>query len=159
MLLDVAPLTYTAPPFPDDAVHDVNVVLDTSVPVMDRVFPSPTDPQITAPFECVDDASEREMFSNTHDVMDTSLDASNIITDLDTFTPLNDVTLTNSSVNVPLDTEKREYPIEESEGVNVMEETVREDPPQMKRESVNEDDELNGLVTTLAPSGLMLTIP
>ena len=153
MLLFEYPLTCTPPPFPDDAVHDVNLVLDSSLPVIQSFFPSPTDPQITAPFKCVDETSEREMFSNTHDVMDTSLDASNIITDLDTFTPLNDVTLTNSSVNVPLDTEKREYPIEESEGVNVMEETVREDPPQMKRESVNEDDELNGLVTTLSPSG------
>ena len=77
MSLDAAPLTYTAPPFPDDAVHDVNVVLDSSVPVMHSVFPPPTDPQITAPFECVDDASERVMFSNEHDVMVTSLDASN----------------------------------------------------------------------------------
>ena len=84
MLLFEYPLTYTPPPFPDDALHDVNVVLDSSVPVMHSVFPPPTDPQITAPFECVDDASERVMFSNEHDVIVTSLDASKLITDLDT---------------------------------------------------------------------------
>ena len=79
MLLFEYPLTYTPPPFPDDAVHDVNVVLDSSVPVMQSVFPSPTDPQITAPFENSLEWSdpEREMLSNEHDVMVTSLDASN----------------------------------------------------------------------------------
>ena len=35
-VLAETPLTYTAPPFPEDAVHDVNVVLDSSVPVMER---------------------------------------------------------------------------------------------------------------------------
>ena len=74
MLLFEYPLTYTPPPFPDDAVHDVNVVLDSSVPVMHSVFPPPTDPQITAPFS---EVSEREIFAKEHDVMVASLDASN----------------------------------------------------------------------------------
>ena len=34
-----------------------------------------------------------------------------------------------------------------------MEDTVRLDPTQMKRESLREDDELNGLVTIACPSG------
>ena len=108
MLLFEYPLTYTPPPFPDDAVHDVNVVLDSSVPVMHSVFPPPTDPQITAPFECVDDASERVMFSNEHDVMVTSLDPSNTITGLDRLTTVDGTKLTDASASVPDETEKRE---------------------------------------------------
>ena len=109
MLLLSPPLTYTHPPFPDDALHDLNIVLeDSSLPPIQSVFPSPTDPQITPPFECVDQASEREIFSNTHDAMDTSLNESNSITGLDTLTTLNGVTLTNSSLSIPDETEKRE---------------------------------------------------
>ena len=129
-------------------MHDVKFVLeDSSVPVIDSVFPSPTDPQITTPFTELPDR-----FANEHDVMVTSLDASNRITGLDTLITLNDVTLTNSSVSVPEETEKREYPIEDSDGLNVMEDTVRLDPAQMKRESVKEDDELNDFVTAASPS-------
>ena len=51
MLLVSVPLTYTAPPFPDEAVQDVKVVLDSSLPVIESVFPLPTNPHITAPFE------------------------------------------------------------------------------------------------------------
>ena len=122
MLLDAHPLTYTPPPFPDEAVHDVNVVLDSSVPVMESVFPSPTDPQITAPFT---ELPDRERFANEHDVMDRSLDASNRITGLEMLTTSDGVTLTNSSVSVPEETEKREYPIEDSDGLNAMEDTLR----------------------------------
>ena len=55
--------------------------------------------------------------------------------------------------------EKREYLIEDSDGVNVMEDTVRSDPVELKRKEVNEADEENGLVTAASPAGLMLTIP
>ena len=120
--------------------------------MIENVFPSPTDPQITAPLEYVDEVSEREMFSNTQDVMETSLDAYISITGLETVITLNAVTLTNSSVSVPEETEKREYPIEDSDGLNAMEDTVRLDPAQMKRESLSEDDELNRLVTAASPS-------
>ena len=152
-VLDAAPLTYTAPPFPKDAVHDVNVVLDSSVPVMDSVFPSPTDPEITAPFEYVFEESEREMFSNTHDVMVTSAELSSLMTGLDTLSTVEGVRVTAVRLSFPEVTEKREYPIEESDGVNAMEDTLRSDPVQMKRESVSGDDEMNGLVTILSPSG------
>ena len=134
-------------------MHDVNVVFDSSVPVMESVFPSPTDPQITAPFECADEESEREMFSNTHDVRVTSLDASISITGLDTVITLNAVTLTNSSVSVPEETEKREYPIEDSDGLNAMEDTLRSDPELMKRESIKDAEDVNGLVTTVESYG------
>ena len=69
------------------------------------------------------------------------------------------VSVMEMSDNLPDVAEKREYPIGDSDGLNAMEEIVRVDPEQMKRESVNEDDELNGLVTSLSPSGWMLTIP
>ena len=69
------------------------------------------------------------------------------------------VTLSDVRVSIPDDAEKREYPINESDGVNVMEDTLRSHPIHMNRESVNEDDELNGLVTTLSPSGLIFTVP
>ena len=55
--------TYIAPPFPEEALQEVKVVLHSSVPVMHSVFPSPSLPQITLPFVYVDDASERVMFS------------------------------------------------------------------------------------------------
>ena len=89
-------------------MHDVNVVLDSSVPVMVSAFPSPSDPLITAPFKCVDESSKREMFSNAHDVMETSVDPSNIITALDTLTTLDGVKLTDVIVSVPDKTKKRE---------------------------------------------------
>ena len=137
-------------------MHDVNIVLDRSVPVIENVFPSPTDPQITLPFT---ELPDRERFANEHDVMVTSLDPSNRITGLDTLTKLGGVKLNNTSVSVPDEAEKREYPIEDSDGLNAMEDTVRLDPAQMKRESVKEDEEVKGLVTTVSPSGLILTIP
>ena len=97
---------------------------------------------------------EREMFSNTHDVMDTSLPLSTLMRGEDERVSVVDgVTVTDVRVSIPDEAEKREYPIDESDGVNVMEEIVRVAPEQMKRESVKEDDELNGLVTTLSPSG------
>ena len=101
----------------------------------------------------MDEESDKEMFSNEQDVMETSLDASNTITGLTIVNTEECVKLTDVSASVALETEKREYPIEESEGVNVMEDTLRSDPAQVKRESVKEDGELNGLVTTLSPSG------
>ena len=103
-----APLTYTAPPFPDDAVHDVNVVFDSSVPVMDSVFPSPTVPQITAPFECVDEVSEREMFSNTHDVMAISAELSNMMIGLETVSTFEGARVTFVRLSFPEEIEKRE---------------------------------------------------
>ena len=51
-----------------------------------------------------------------------------------------------------METEKREYPIEDSDGVNAMEDTLRSHPSEVKREGVNEADELNGLVTTTVSS-------
>ena len=107
----------------------------------------------------MDEPSEREMLSKTHDVMETSLNASNAMTGLDALNTSEAVTVTDISASVPDRAEKREKPIEDSDGLNAMEETVRVAPLQMKRESVNEDDELNGLVTTASPSGLMLTTP
>ena len=159
MLLTEYPLTDTPPPFPDDAVHDVKDVLDSSLPVIQSVFPSPTDPQITAPFKCVDETSEREVFSNTHDVMDTSLDASNAITGLEILTTLDGVKLTDTNVSIPEVAEKTEYPIEEFDGLNLIEDTVRSDPVELKRNTLNESDEENGFVTTASPSGLMFTVP
>ena len=67
-------------------------------------------------------------------------------------TAVDGVTLTDARVSVPEEAEKREYPIEDSDGLNVMEDTVRLDPAQMKRESLSEDDELNDLVTAASPS-------
>ena len=86
MLLSEYPLTYTPPPFPEDAVHETNVVLYSFLPVIQSIFPSPTDPQITAPSKYVDEASESDIFSNEHDVMETSLDSLKTITGLDTLT-------------------------------------------------------------------------
>ena len=123
---------------------------------MDSVFPSPTLPQITAPFT---ELPDRDRFANEHDVMVTSLDASISITDLHTLITLDAVTLTNSSVSVPEQTEKREYPIEDSDGLNAMEDMLRLHPEQVKRNSSNEVDEAKGFVTADSPSGLMLTIP
>ena len=92
--------------------------------------------------------------------MDTSLPLSTLIRGEDErVSVVGGVTLTDVRLSIPDEAEKREYPIDESDGMNLMEDTVRLDPAQMKRESVNEDDELNGLVTTLSPSGWMLTIP
>ena len=100
----------------------MNVVLDSSVPVIENVFPSPTDPLITVPFT---ELPDRERFANEQEVMDTSLDASKLITGLEMLTTSDGVTLTNSSVSVPEETEKREYPIEDSDGLNAMEDTLR----------------------------------
>ena len=92
--------------------------------------------------------------------MDTSLPLSTLMRGEDErVSVVEDVTVIDVRVSIPDEAEKREYPIDESDGVNVMEDTLRSHPPQMNRESVNEDDELNGLVTTLSPSGWMLTIP
>ena len=104
-VLVAAPLTYTAPPFPEDAAHDLNVVLDPTVPVMVSDFPAPIDPLITAPFA---EEVEREMFSNEHDVMVTSLDASNTTTDLVTLTTLDGARVTDVRLSFPDETEKRE---------------------------------------------------
>ena len=41
-------------------MHDVNVVLDSSVPVIVRAFPSPTDPE-TFPSVKVNDSNEHEV--------------------------------------------------------------------------------------------------
>ena len=134
-------------------MHDVNVVLHSSVPVIDSVFPSPTDPQITAPFVYVIEESEREMFSNTHDVMVTSAELSNMISGLDTLSTIECARVTCFRLSFPEVTEKREYPIEDSDGLNAIEDTVRLDPAQRKRESVKEGDELNGLVTASSAAG------
>ena len=147
MLLVAYPLTYTAPPFPDDAAHDVNVVFDSLVPVIESVFSSPTDPHITTPFTELPDR-----FANEHDVMVTSVDRSNRITGLETLKTSDGVTLTDVRLSFLEEIEKREYPIEYSDGLNAMEHTVRLDPAQMKRESLSEDDELNSLVTAASPS-------
>ena len=86
--------------------------------------------------------------------MDTSLPLSTLIRGEDErVSVVEDLTVIDVRVSIPDEAEKREYPIDESDGMNLMEDTVRLDPAQMKRESVNEDDELNGLVTTLSPSG------
>ena len=61
-------------------------------------------------------------------------------------------------LSVPFHTEKREYPIEEFDGLNVIEDTLTSDPAMMKRESVMLSFDMNGLVTIPSPSGLMLTI-
>ena len=115
-MLVEAPLTYTAPPFPDDAVHDVNVVSDPSDPAMDSDFPAPTDPQITAPFT---ELPEIERFANEQDVMVTSVDASNVITGLDTLTTVNGVISSDVRLIVPEEAEMREDVIED--GVKEME--------------------------------------
>ena len=155
ILLFSSPVIYTHPPFPDDAVHDVNVVLDSSVPVMQSSFPSHTEAQITAPFEIPFDSSEgvREIFSKEHDVMVTTVPFCVCMSGEERVSVVDGLTLNDVRLSIPDEAEKREYPIDESDGVNVMEDTLRSHPPQMKRESVNEDDELNGLVTTLSPSG------
>ena len=92
--------------------------------------------------------------------METSLDESKTIIGLDRVTTLNGDKLTDTSVSVPDGAEKREYPIEDSDGLNAMEDTFNSDPVQMKRESLNDEvDELNSLVSTDSPSGLMLITP
>ena len=146
ILLDTLSLatTYIHPPTPDDALHEMNVVLEIC-----RVCVTSSIAWIADPFP-----DEREMFSNTHDVMDTSLPLSTLIRGEDErVSVVEDVTVIDVRVSIPDEAEKREYPIDESDGANVMEDTVRSHPPHMNRESVNEDDELNGLVTTLSPSG------
>ena len=112
-----APLTYTAPPFPDDAVHDVNVVLEPSVPVMDRVFPAPTDPLIAAPFT---ELPDREIFANKDDVMVTSAELSNVMTGLDTLTTLDGVISSDVRLSVPEDAEMREDAIEDNAADNII---------------------------------------
>ena len=103
---------------------------------------------------------EREMFSNTHDVMDTSLPLSTLMRAEDERVSVVDgLTLTDLRVSIPDEAEKREYPIDESDGVNVMEDTLRSHPPQMKRESVNEDDELNVFVRVVSLLGIMRIVP
>ena len=152
ILLDTLSLatTYTHPPTPDDALHDMNVGLEIC-----RVCVTSSIAWMTDPFP-----DERERFSNTHDVMDTSLPLSTLMRGEDERVSVVDgLTLTDVKVSIPDEAEKREYPIDRFDGVNVMEDTVRVAPSQMNRESVNEDDELNGLVTALSPSGWMLTIP
>ena len=118
---------------------------------MESVFPSPTDPQITAPLFLVE--SEREMFANVHDVRVTSLDSLKTITGLDRVSRCEGVRVTDVRVSIPDEAEKREYPIGDSDGLNVMEEIVRVAPEQMKRESVKESEGLNGFVTVPSPSG------
>ena len=108
ILLFSSPVIYIAPPLPEDALHDVNVVLDPSIPVMDSVFPAPTDPQITAPFEYVEEAAEREIFSNEQDVMVTSVDASKRMRGEERVSVVDGVTLMDVRVSVPEDAEKRE---------------------------------------------------
>ena len=94
------------------------------------------------------------MFSNTQDVMDTSLPLSTLIrAEEERVSVVDGVTLTDLRLSIPDEAEKREYPIEDSDGLNAMEDTLRLDPAQMKRESLSEDDGLNDLVTTLPPSG------
>ena len=93
------------------------------------------------------------MFPNEHDVIATSLDASNTIKGLDTLTTPDAVTLTEVRVSVAKEREKREYPSKDSDEVNLMEDIEKREPLQRKRELVNEDDEPNGLVSTLSLSG------
>ena len=155
-MLDAAPLTYTTPPFPDVVVQDVNVVLDSSVPVIENVFPSPTDPQSTAPFT---ELPDRERLANEHEVTVTSLDASNRITGSETLTTSDGVTVTDVRLSFPEEIEKREYASEDSDGVNAMEDTLNSDPVALKRKEVSDGDEVNGLVTADPPSGLMFMIP
>ena len=104
-VLVAAPVTYIAPPFPDDAVHDVNVVLDSAVPVMESVFPASTDPEITAPFTGL---PERERFAKEHDVIVTPLDASKRITGAERVTTVEGVNVTEVRLRFPEETEKRE---------------------------------------------------
>ena len=77
---------------------------------------------------------EREMFSNTHDVMDTSHPLSTLMRGEDRVSVVEGVSVSDVRVSVPDEAEKREYPIEDSDGLNAMEDTVRLDPAQMKRE-------------------------
>ena len=91
--------------------------------------------------------------------MDTSLPLCTRMLGEERVSVVEDVTVTDVRVSIPDEAEKREYAMEESDGVNVMEDTLRSHPPHMNRQSLNEDDELNGLVTTLSPSAWMLTIP
>ena len=103
---------------------------------------------------------EKEMFSNTHDLMDTSLPPSIRINGDERMSGVDGVTLTDVRVSIPDEAEKREYRTDESDGVNVMEDTLRSHPPHMNREFVaSSNDELNCLVTTLSPSGLIFTVP
>ena len=62
-------------------------------------------------------------------------------------------------LSFPEEIEKREYAIEESDGVNAMEDTLRSDPVELKRKELKEAEEENGLVTITPPSGLMFAIP
>ena len=89
----------------------------------------------------------------------TSVDPPKTITELDTVTISAEAMVMDVRVSDPLDTAKREYPIEESDGVNAMEDILRSDPVELKRKEVNEAEEENGLVTIPSPSGLMFTIP
>ena len=104
-VLVAAPLTYIAPPFPEDAAHDVNVVLDSAAPVTESDFPAPTDPEITAPFT---EVPERESFAKEHDVTVTSLDASKTITGAERVTTSDGVRVTEVRLSFPEETEKRE---------------------------------------------------
>ena len=102
---------------------------------------------------------EKEMLVKVHNVMDALHPLSIRMIGDERVSVVDGLTLTDVRLSIPDEAEKREYPIDEYDGVNVMEDTLRSHPPQMNRESVNEDDELNGLVTTLSPSGSILTIP
>ena len=99
------------------------------------------------------------MSLKVHDVMDTSHPLSTLMRGEDRVSVVEGVSVSDVRVSVPDEAEKREYPIEDSDGLNAMEDTVRLDPAQMKRESLSEDDELNGLITSLPRSGLIVIKP
>ena len=101
---------------------------------------------------------EKEMLVKVHNVMDALHPLSIRMIGDERVSVVDGVTLTDLRVSVPFHTEKREYPIEEFDGLNVIEDTLTSHPAMMKRESVMLSFDMNGLVTIPSPSGLMLTI-
>ena len=91
--------------------------------------------------------------------MDTSVHPfSNLISDDDKARVTDGLTLRYFKANVPEVAEKREYPIVDSDGLNVIEDTLRSDPAQRKSVSVIVlADELKGFMITESPAGRMMT--
>ena len=101
---------------------------------------------------------EKEILVKVHNVMDTLHALSIRMREVERVSAVAGVTLTDLRLSVPFKIEKREYPIEEFDGLNVIEDTLTSHPAMMKRETVMLSFDMNGLVTIPSSSGLMITI-
>ena len=136
----------TAPPF--CAVQFVNVVGDSGVPLIIRVFPSSSVAEMTAP-----PSEERVRWVNEEDVMDRLA----LVMERRGALSENGVVLVGEGVSVsvvrvtaPDVAEMREYPSEDADVVNVIKEISKLHPEQMKRESFISSDDINGFVTAVS---------